>query len=305
MKRAEEKTAFIVFCEGPHDVAFMRQVLEKKLNFKRVEWRFSEFPAPFNSLFKANVQKHAAKDLSLDMAHKFFLPDRVLIRDDANLIAMLFNTGGATQIDKVKKFLIDFLTLFPEAKYNPMGTHELVSQVRYLFLYDADEHGVEKRRQETKKNFAIIKRPETNDEIHWLKKEWIVNTNDKFGAVAGEIAIYIWGSSTEKGTLEDILMPILEQSHKERAEQASAAIESMFTWETEDSKAKKAVAELAKKHKAIITLAGQREKPGSSLNVIIGQSKEVFDKSIFLKNERILVFSKFIASFLEISDSAE
>jgi hypothetical protein len=73
-----EVTALLAFCEGPHDVAFVRRVLRHNLGFEKVEWRFSEFPAPFNSLFKSSMNRHAARDLSLDMAHKFYLPDHVL-----------------------------------------------------------------------------------------------------------------------------------------------------------------------------------------------------------------------------------
>jgi len=84
-------TALLAFCEGSHDVAFVRRVLRSCLNFEKVDWRFSEFPSPLNSLFKANVNRHAAQDLSLDMAHKFYLPDHVLRRDIRSHLSGLSN----------------------------------------------------------------------------------------------------------------------------------------------------------------------------------------------------------------------
>lgn len=54
----------LVFCEGPHDVAFVSQVIKIFFDFKRVTWKFSEFPAPFNELFRVSVEKHAAQDLT-------------------------------------------------------------------------------------------------------------------------------------------------------------------------------------------------------------------------------------------------
>lgn len=73
-----EVNALLVFCEGPRDAAFARRVFKHCLGFTKVEWKCSEYPTPFNSLFRASVEKHAARYLSLDMAHKFFLLDYVL-----------------------------------------------------------------------------------------------------------------------------------------------------------------------------------------------------------------------------------
>ncbi|MBW1649678.1 MAG: hypothetical protein JRJ44_03165 [Deltaproteobacteria bacterium] len=74
----EKINALIIFCEGAHDVAFCRLAFKYHFNINKINWKFSEYPAPLNQLFKTNIKKHAAKDMSLDMAHKFFLPDKTL-----------------------------------------------------------------------------------------------------------------------------------------------------------------------------------------------------------------------------------
>ncbi len=74
----EKINTLLVFCEGPHDVAFCRLVFKFCFEINKISWKFSEYPSPFNQLFKASMEKHAAQDMSLDMAHKFFLPDRTL-----------------------------------------------------------------------------------------------------------------------------------------------------------------------------------------------------------------------------------
>lgn len=89
-----EVKALLVFCEGSHDIAFVQQVLKLCLGFHFVKWKFSEYPSPFNSLFKKSVQDHAAGDLSLDMAHKFFLPDSVLQKSEH--LVLLFNSGDSS-----------------------------------------------------------------------------------------------------------------------------------------------------------------------------------------------------------------
>jgi hypothetical protein len=58
--------ALLVFCEGPHDAAFVRMVFKKILGFRIARLKFSEMPSPFNALFSTAVQNHAARDMSLD-----------------------------------------------------------------------------------------------------------------------------------------------------------------------------------------------------------------------------------------------
>ncbi len=74
----EKINALIIFCEGAHDVTFCRLAFKYHFNINKINWKFSEYPAPLNQLFQNNIKKHAAKDMSLDMAHKFFLPDKTL-----------------------------------------------------------------------------------------------------------------------------------------------------------------------------------------------------------------------------------
>jgi len=52
------------------------------ISSKKCGWKFSEYPAPFNQLFKTSMENHAAPDMSLDMAHKFFLPDKILYNEE-------------------------------------------------------------------------------------------------------------------------------------------------------------------------------------------------------------------------------
>lgn len=94
--------ALIIFCEGSHDVAFCKLVFRKLLKSEHFEHKFSSFPAPLNDLFKASLEKHLLQDMSLDMAHKFFLPDAVLKlkKESVEWLVLLFNCGGK---DRTKK----------------------------------------------------------------------------------------------------------------------------------------------------------------------------------------------------------
>lgn len=227
------------------------------------------------------------------MAHKFFLPDQVLIRE--NHVVLLFNSGGKTQTDKVKSLLSDFLPLLENAKIFPGDASTVVTDARYLFLYDADDWGTEKTREECKKAFSEI------EGHHWLSGSWIVNQGNPFAAVDNEKAVYIWGASCENGTLEDLLLPLFNLDNPVLIEQVSIAIDKIFSWDIYNENLEKAVAEDSRRKKAIITLAGQRKKPGGSMNVILDQAKMV-SKTTLTVDTNAVAFAKFIMGFTELND---
>ena len=286
----KEVKALLVFCEGSHDIAFVQQVFKCCLQFQKIEYKFSEYPAPFNALFKTSVQNHAAKDLSLNMAHKFFLPDSVWEKDER--LILLFNSGGSSQIDKVKLLLKNFLLLLSQASVFPSDATAIVTEAKYLFLYDADHLGATALFTRIKKDFAVIE-----DDPTWSFANWIVLKNNPFGAIAGDKAAYIWGFNVQNGTLEDILLPMFEKDQEEIIQKATEFIDNSFFWDINNQKKKHEIAEISRRKKAIITCAGQREKSGSSMNVIIDQANLVSENT-FLDNVNVKSFVDFLNKFM-------
>jgi hypothetical protein len=288
-----EVNALLVFCEGAHDIAFVQQVLKVCLGFTRTQWKFSEHPAPFNQLFSTSVKNYAAQDLSLDMARKFFLPDSVWQKDQDMIL--LFNSGGSTQVAKVKELLGKFLTLFKQCQVFPGQATAVVRQASYLFLYDADDVGATAWFEKIKQNFAVI-----DDEPSWVFGEWDVLPNNPFGAVAGDKAAYIWGASTHQGTLEDILLPMFEVDRQQLMADAGAFVDSAFQWDVDGIGKKDPVAEMGKRKKAIITCAGQRKKPGSPMSAILDQAKLITDPT-FVNNAAVALFADFMKKFMALT----
>lgn len=285
--------ALLVFCEGPHDVAFVRMVVRKLMDFQIIELPFKELPSPFNLLFKQSVLTHAAKDLSLDMAHKFFLPDTVLRKDDQ--LILLFNCGGKTQYERIRTLLSDYLAMFPQAQTFTQNAKEVVDSVRYLFLYDADAEGLKGVLQNVKTEFSKI------GDIDFLTEDWAETSTSEFGKSAGNKAVFVWGETPAQGTLEDILTPMFAQKHSELMNKAKTAIDSMFnsTWDTGNANPKKAVPAIEKKKKAILTAAGQGAKPGSSMSVILEQSNLLKKKDLDA-NAITKEFVAFVKNFMEL-----
>ncbi len=263
----------LVFCEGPHDAAFVRMVFKRILGFQIEKLKFSEMPSPFNNLFTKAVEKHAAQDMSLDMTHKFFLPDSVLRKNDD--IAFIFNCGGKTQYDKVRDLLTDYIPLIEQAAIFPAGAQEIVDSVRYLFLYDSDADGLDRIVDNISREFQKV------NEKDFVVDAWI-GTKSEFGRVSKDKAVFVWGGAPDKGTLEDLLMPMFDftEANKPLIARSKQTMNEMFKWDIDHGDSKKAVAEVEKFKKAVLTTVGQRKKPGSSLNVILEQAELITDDAL-------------------------
>lgn len=293
MSELQSVEALIVFCEGPHDVAFMDKVLRHCLAFERVrEWTFSDYPSPLHTLFSQSVQRHAQQDLSLDMAHKFFLPDRVYQKDQQ--VVLLFNSGGKTKHAQVSTWLAQFQELLALAESANYGEdRHYIEKACYLFLYDADEDGLEGTCTDSQKWFAEI-----NGEP-WLS-EWQICPDYPFAALSGnDKALYVWGETPESGTLEDWLLPLFKQKAPELLEKAEASMGELFDWSVSDQQSQ--VAMHSKYQKAVMTLAGQREKPGGSMSVVIDQAKKRIGKGEFRQDANIQMLAAFLREFMGLA----
>jgi hypothetical protein len=265
--------ALLIFCEGPHDAAFVRMVFKKILGFRIEKLKFSEMPSPFNALFSTAVQNHAAQDMSLDMTHKFFLPDSVLRKNEE--MAFIFNCGGKTQYDKVRDLLSDYIPLIEQAAIFPNGAEEIVDSVRYLFLYDSDADGLDHTIDNISREFQKV------DEKDFVVDAWI-DTKSEFGRISNDKAVFVWGGAPDMGTLEDILMPMFDftEANKPLIARSKQTMNEMFRWDIDHTDSMRAVAEIEKFKKAVLTTVGQRKKPGASLNVILEQADLISDDAL-------------------------
>ncbi len=283
--------ALLIFCEGPHDVAYVSRVLKTLFGAKQNnKIRFNELPSPFAALFRTNVEKHALEDLTLDMARKFYLPDCILIKDEHLILP--FNIGGRTKPEEVKTLLQNFLPLLAGSRIFQQGAPSSISEAKYLFLYDADHRTTRECIQWADKKFQTIENC----------PEWILdfsNLNETGNcsiSSTGDKAIFVYAGESGKGTLEEILIPLCRSSQTVPIEKAEAFFNDAFVWNVDSAKADHAYAETAKFKKASLTAIGQREKPGSSLSVILSQTNIINDDS--LKNDGASkAFAEFLSRF--------
>ena len=296
--------ALMVFCEGPHDVAFCNLVFGRLLKSTKFENKFADFPAPLNDLFRTSLESHLLQDMSLDMAHKFFLPDSVLRLEQRNIewLVLLFNCGGRDRIENPKGFLENYLTLFEQAPVFPGQAKKIISESRYLFLYDVDDQQPQQVFDRFSQDFSAI-----SGESWITETPRLLNGFDNAAATQDK-AVYLWSHRSETNevvvaTLEDIVLPLFQLAQKEISEKAETFVNNTFTWKLTDRSRKSRIALESKKKKAVIATLGQRKKPGSSMNVILEQSGLIKGEHL-QKSPYVVIFGKFLAQFMELEEAA-
>jgi hypothetical protein len=278
------KKSTLIFCEGPHDVALVSLIFKTMFNATEFRDNFSQLPFPFSNIFQTALQKHAKLELSLDMAHKFFLPDKILTKDNNYII--IFNSGGKNRGDKIKPLIQNLWELTSTGDVFTSDSDNLIKDHKYLFIYDADHNDQDFTLNEISREFNLI------DNTPWITQSWDKKHGTKIAINSDidHVAALVWcDRESGFGTLEDILTECLHTD--ENFIEAQEKIKEMYHWDTENISPKRRVAEKAKMLKASISLLGQREKPGGSMNVIVSQTK--------LLNQEKLTTSPTISDVIE------
>ena len=278
-----------IFSEGPHDAAFIKQVLELNLGINHTKCKIKEFPAPLNAIFKQTMQEHDMGDMSLDMATKFFLPDYVF-RTDSSFI-LLFNTGGKDNVKVVKQLLSQILLRMQK---QDKSFDFSLSDIRCLFIYDADYQQSSVRIQEMQeKLFPITENDAYPDDAEMQSEPPTVLLNQDTPA------FYTWPDNSGTGTLEDILLPMYETAHADLLSNAEAFVNENFTRNFKCDKGTPAeiCAKREKSQKAQITIAGQGKSPSYSMTVIVKENV-LSDKTTFKGNPLVQKFAEALKTIL-------
>ncbi|MFT4929405.1 MAG: hypothetical protein ACI8WB_005538 [Phenylobacterium sp.] len=278
----DSEKILVVFCEGAHDVTFVYKIFEHCLAYKSTKLKFSEYPFPFNKLFKSSISHHADKDLSLDMAHKFFLPGRALKKGQQWVL--LFNSGGDGQVKKLKQYLAKILLLEDDPEHD--DTRAFNDFIDYLFIYDADDIGVGHRVKKAQGDFSQV------DDEPFIEGDFAPSQQSEYGYIHNNKAVFVWGENTAQGTLEDWLIPMHQQQHSANLNKAYSTLDEMFEWQDN-------IAQQSKRHKAAMTLIGQKQNPGYSLAVVLAD-ETLLTKDVYQTSDNVKGFVKFLNEFADV-----
>ncbi len=280
----------LIFCEGPHDVALVCLVLGKLLNAQEFTGKFNELPSPYNSMYQKALVNHAQLDLSLEMSHKFFLPDRIFTINGTYV--SIFNSGGKSRGEKINGFIKNLWVMTKNSQTFNVSDKGSISSHKYIFIYDADHNSKDTILNEIYTDFSLI------GTDPWLTENWEAHPEEPLSIHTqnGDVAAIIWcNRDTGKGTLEDVLCECI--SDDELFSSAKETIQRLHVWETNSDNEQHKIAETAKMYKAALSLMGQRKKPGGSVNVIIGQSK-ILNQNNLSKSTTINKMASFLNGFI-------
>jgi hypothetical protein len=273
----------LMFCEGPHDAAFLNRLLKKQLNFKKIELKISDLPYPISNVIQMSFKTRAADDLRLDLAKKFFLPDYLVVRD--SVIVMIFNYGGSNRKKTMEPFLENVFALLGAPAFSGTGQLKNDPKFSYSVFADADTIGLAGARTLVSNDLATI------GGIAWLSNAWIDYKETKAvsqESAYGPVAAYVWKKWAEdNGTLEDSVLECLADDPG--LKQTLNFLDSRFNWTPHaDAKPDHVCATAAKRLKAAFCVEGQREKPGMSLGVVLDQTElltsEIIAKSVAVQD---------------------
>lgn len=283
----------MMFCEGPHDAAFLNRVLKKLLGFKREKLKSSDLPYPIGNVLQQSFKTRAAEDLRLDMAKKFFLPDYVL-GHDARLV-LIFNYGGSNRASNMPPFLQDAFALLEATAFS--GGQQV--PLSYIIFADADVVGVQGAWRGVVDDLKQI-----GDQV-WLGQDWIPIAGVSNAAwqetTQGRVATYVWcQAEADRGTLEDIVLECM--SGQEGFADTLNFVDQRFDWTPPPEASDEKICALsAKRMKAAFCVEGQGSKPGGSLGVVLDQAELLTDErlkaSVSVNN-----CVAFLRKWMEVSD---
>lgn len=263
---AQWSTTHLMFCEGPHDAAFVSRLLKLELGFKQLKLKLSELPYPLANVLKTSFQNRASEDLRLDLARKFFLPEYVFAREST--LVLVFSYGGSNRAHSMLPFLDAVFTLLAVTGFSSIEQKAEPPAYAYTIFADADARGEVGTRQLIGNEFSKV------GDASWLSTAWVQIKATKAASQAtsfGPTAAYVWRkSSVDGGTLEDLVLEC--RVGDANLEKTLRYLDSRFDWSPPaDAKAEQVCSQAAKRLKAAFCVEGQHEKPGGSLAVILGQ----------------------------------
>jgi len=202
-----------IFCEGPHDVAFIYRML-KSISYKSYDaCKIGQLPSPFNHLIVQEIEKSDIEKLNLIEVRRGFLPAKVLKKEDKYIF--LYSLGGDSKSDARQKMMKDILSFIPEPgeiDRIPEGTSFSV-----IYLFDADSSGVEARLNALNREVNTI-----------LDSKGTINfaENGSFQTIHQiDFGAYIFtGGDNNTGTLESILLPLMKEDNEKIFDEAERYI---------------------------------------------------------------------------------
>jgi len=283
-----DKNFVFILTEGDHDSAFIYRIL--KANGMKTDHgtAIKDYPPPLNDLIKSEIKLNPIEisDKSIKKARTKCSPSYIMKKDDNYVL--IYGIGGDSN-DKSRIGFItsikDLLPQDPNAMPDPSALSALENtQISILFFMDADDKGVVNRIIQIKK--------ELNESFSEAEKENInkLENREKCSVFGINIGAFIFTEENEdKGKLEDILIPLMEDGNNDIFDKAkdflaihkeTALFKDNIEYYYGTKDIKKVNGEKYYYKKSLIGTVGQLQMSGKSNTVCISDSDYLNDNKI-------------------------
>lgn len=273
-------TIFIL-TEGDHDSAFLYRIL-KANGFTSYSVKIKDYPEPLNSFLQTDIINVTIPEVKIQQARTRFLPYYVMQCGD-NLI-FVYSIGGDSK-NEIRTALVKSLNAFNIEDEDDLAIQALPNcTMSVLYFFDADDKGTEFRVsqiiEEIKPAFPNFTFEKT---AHYKTSTFYQFEDLKVGA-------YIFREVAEdKGMLEDIMLPLMQQDNDDIFEAAETFLSTNTTctlfkdklkYDLSGTILKKVNIEKYSHRKSLIGTVGQLQKSGKSNTVCISDADYLNDGKI-------------------------
>lgn len=274
-------TLFIL-TEGDHDSAFLYRIL-KANGFTSYKKAIKDYPEPLNSFLQTDIINVSIPEVKIQQARTRFLPYYVMQNGD-NLI-FIYSIGGDTK-NEIRTALISALNAFNIDDEDDLAIQALPNtSMSVLYFFDSDDKGTDFRIAQIIEEIKPAFPKFTFEENAHYKASTFYQIEDlKVGA-------YIFrGVADDKGMLEDILLPLMQDGNDDIFEAAETFLTTNKTctlfkdkiqYDNTGTIIKKVNTVKYSHRKSLIGTVGQLQKSGMSNAVCISQTD-------YLNNDKIL-----------------
>ena len=253
--------AVLVLCEGLHDVVFVQRSLGVVAGCRWMTEHIKDLPSPFGAipgtsrkgLIATRVERNVrnVEDLTLWSAAHPQPPQyqHPVFDERTDTIFLPVSTNGKKQVSAVVKFLEDVDVAMGVGGF-------AISEYAAAFLFDADTVGLTATLEEFREHY----RGHFGDLSEAGHSQWVATAKCPVG-----VFVFHRSVKDETGTLEDHLAPMVLAAWPDRYASARDFIDQ--NKKSDD----KVFCSDARRLKAIVTSAGQFDRPGLPLSSMIAR----------------------------------
>ena len=248
-----------IFCEGPHDIAFLGRLLEFS-GAKPYKEKLKKYPAPLAGLIINRFQSRNIQEARFRSSGPMALEcppilEAAYVLETAQSLLLFFRCVGDKQDEAVRSLLKTLIDLTGESN----APDNRITGFGVVFVNDADVSPVSETLNRIHENYTEVLKPILPNYANLQANGTMKDGDFSCGCL---IFSDVEGSS---GTLESIIEPIMRKQQCIRHEDADSFVSKHATEGTAAGNSERP----SKKQKALLTAAGQIDFPSYSLSVII------------------------------------